>query len=249
MMNMTNISDLPIDSLAEILGRIDRNESRQKDLTLVCQSWKEILESGRIDCGTNLSRLSLANICKVRHLLGDKKWSTNPIGSCRFSEEFIEYFAEDICWKLLVRCQKLSETIIRHHIEKVRGCLDSILSFHDVSERFIEQFATTEEHWWYLVSERRDLSEEFIERNISHITWEAVSSKKDLSSQFVCKHASRLDWNRMSANYYLSEEIVACAAPYIYDNHVRCFASMPSDLYKKYSSQFKKSDLFATELW
>jgi hypothetical protein len=90
------------------------------------------------------------------------------------SEDFINFFAEDIGWYKISRNIKLNEKFIEENSDKVN---------------------------WAMVSQFQNLSENFIERNYTRVSWSKISiGQKKLSEEFIWKYKNKLSINNVIYN-------------------------------------------------
>lgn len=96
----------------------------------------------------------------------------NPL--LELSEDFINFFSEDIGWYKISKNIKLDEKFIEKNSDKVN---------------------------WAMVCQFQNLSENFIERNLDKISWSKLSlGQKRLSEEFIWKYRTKLNINNVILN-------------------------------------------------
>ena len=142
-------------------------------------------------------------------IIGDNKSVTNKIKIIeeipnieKFFDENINNFVID--WYYISMFQKLSESFIEKHIDKVNW---GYISGHQkLSEEFIEKHK--DKVYWYYISIHQTLSEEFIDKYKDKVDWCWISSNQTLSEEFIGKHIDKVDWHNISIYQTLSEEFI-----------------------------------------
>ena len=141
-----------------------------------------------------------AFIEKHANNLDDDDWW--DISRCqKLSESFIEKHADRVCWYYICSYQKLSEKFIERHADKMSWCC--ISSYQKLSEKFIERHADKVN--WYSISVFQKLSESFIERHADKMDWLDISEKQKLSEAFIEKHFDKVRWSNIQRYQKLSE--------------------------------------------
>lgn len=75
-----------------------------------------------------------------------------------------------------------------------------------LSEQFIEKYQDKVD--WGLISRFQQLSEQFIEKYQDKVSWDWISRCQQLSEQFIEKYQDRVDWVGISACQQLSEQFI-----------------------------------------
>lgn len=89
----------------------------------------------------------------------------------KLSQEFIDYFLEDIGWYKLSRNIELTEKFIEENSHKLN---------------------------WAMISQCQRLSEDFIERHASEVSWSKIGvGQIYLSEEFIWKHRDKLSMNNV----------------------------------------------------
>lgn len=104
--------------------------------------------------------LTTVDVLKIR----DFMWLV--IKYQKVSEEFIEKYLHFIDIEELVKHQKLSETFLNEIWDKIveKECVDDVLEYQKLSERFIMIHRSHFNWHWNLVLEYQEVSEAFIEK-------------------------------------------------------------------------------------
>ena len=120
----------------------------------------------------------------------------------KFFDENINNFVVDWFW--VSQYQKLSESFIEKHIDKVEWYY--ISSNQKLSESFIDKY--NDKVSWTRISTNQILSEEFIEKYTDKVNWFCISQYQKLSESFIEKHIDKVNWSCISIYQKLSEKFV-----------------------------------------
>ena len=117
--------------------------------------------------------------------------------------EFIEdKFGIEELWSLISKYQKLPESFIEKHIDKLN--FSDISKFQKLSDDFISKYSDYLE--WHLISCYQNLSESLIDRYSDKVDWYLISGNQKLSESFIEKHSKEVRWHLISKYQKLSEE-------------------------------------------
>ena len=122
----------------------------------------------------------------------------------KLSESFIEKHSDKVYWDNISMYQKLSESFIEKHKDKVNW--DYISINQKLSESFIEKHIGKVN--WYNISKYQTLSEEFIEKYEDKVYWYYIPQYQKLSESFIEKHYDKVNWFYISKYQKLSEKFI-----------------------------------------
>ena len=162
-------------------------------------------------------------------------WKIRP-----HTEAFIEKHTnnlDDDDWWDISRFQKLSESFIEKHADRV--CWYYICSYQKLSEKFIEKQSDKVD--WCAVSYYQKLSEDFIERHADKVCWVYINLYQKLSEKFRKKHnikTSRNNWLYKSTAF--KKKAVQNTGLYdCHEDYFIAYKGIRSNRYSRYNFQYK----------
>lgn len=156
------------DVLPYILSLVDYEQTKQKELTLVCKNWKSLLSSPNFK--NNFDKPHLLSIDTLENNKGKINWE-QILHDCNLSESFIERFEQKLNWPHVSAFQTLSEVFIEKHHNKID---------------------------WYVISFHQKLSEPFIEKHIEKLNLNSIILRQDVSPSFIKKNQDKIRWEILS---------------------------------------------------
>ena len=151
----------------------------------------------------------------------------------KFFDDNIDNFEVDWCY--ISKYQKLSESFIEKHIDKVYW--DNISIYQTLSEKFIEKYIDKVD--LYLISIYQKLSEEFIEKHYYKVDWYWISIYQKLSEPFIEKHIDKVDWYNISINQKLSESFIEKYKDKVYWWYISKYQKLSKSFIEKHKNKLK----------
>lgn len=135
-------------------------------------------------------------------------------GEEKVSIEFVEnnsYKFDEYDWEILSRNPTLTEDFIERFIGNLH--LGDICRLNKLTESFIEKHSDKLYPYFYFLCLNKSLTESFFEKHLDLINWEALSDNQTISQSFFEKYGkldtnNKINWKTLSENPTLTEDFV-----------------------------------------
>lgn len=131
-----------------------------------------------------------------------------------FDEQFLREFDNQISWRSVIEEQTLTIDFIREYKDSSDDNFWYWVSeYVELTEKLIDEFRDYLD--WTVISHSQTLSEDFIKKYIDYVDWNVISAKQKISEDFARKYKDYLNWEYVIRQNKFSESFLLEVRDYI----------------------------------
>jgi hypothetical protein len=109
-----------------------------------------------------------------------------------FGNEFFDEYKGDLFWEEICKFQVLTDEFVDRYCESISW--KQVILQDRVSEEILDKHISLSSNHFWLLGQKRRLSEQFIEKHAEKFNWQDLTRCQDFSEIFISKHKDKIHW-------------------------------------------------------